>query len=127
MKGVRVMSNKKGLLLCNCQGTCPSFGNVNIFEVINRLRRDKVVDFVGVHPQLCSDDGEVFLKTLLEGKGVGNLYVAGCDPVMQKKMYRDAFEGAGFSKDAHKGVDIRNMNTDEAVEAVRKLIADSGK
>lgn len=52
------MSEKKGLLLCNCQGTCPSFGNMNVFDVINKLRRDKVVDFVGIHPQLCSDDGE---------------------------------------------------------------------
>ena len=119
------MSEKKGLLLCNCQGTCPSFGNMNIFEVINRLRREKVIDFVGIHPQLCSDDGEAFLKTLLEGKGVEKLYVAGCDPVMQKKMYRDAFEAAEFARDKHAGVDIRNMSTDEAVEAIKKMIVGS--
>ena len=118
------MSEKKGLLLCNCQGTCPSFAKMDIFEVINRLRRDKVIDFVGVHPQLCSDDGEVFLKTLLKGKEVDKLYVAGCDPVMQKKMYRDAFDDAGFSRDSHKGVDIRNMNTEEAVEAIKKMLAE---
>lgn len=117
--------SKKGLLLCNCQGTCPSFSNMNIFEVINTLRRDKVIDFVAVHPQLCSDDGDVFLKTLLEAKTVDKLYVAGCDPVMQKKMYRDAFEQAGFSSDKHKGVDIRNMSTEQAVEAIKKMVAES--
>ncbi|MGQ9463093.1 MAG: heterodisulfide reductase subunit A-like protein [Candidatus Fervidibacter sp.] len=118
------MSEKKGLLLCNCQGTCPSFENMNIFEVLNKLRRDKVVDFVAVHPQLCSDDGEAFLKVLLEGKGIDKLYVAGCDPVMQRKLFRDVFEAAGFSKDGHKGIDIRNMTTDEAVVAIKKMLAE---
>ena len=117
-----VVSETKGLLLCNCLGTCPSFDNMNVFEVVNRLRREKVVDFVGIHPQLCSDDGEVFLKTLLEGKDVDKLYVAACDPVMQKKLYKDAFEKAGFPKEGHNGVDIRNMSADEAVQAIKKMM-----
>ncbi|MBC7320211.1 heterodisulfide reductase subunit A-like protein, partial [bacterium] len=29
---------KKGVILCVCQGTCPSFQQMNIFEVLNTLR-----------------------------------------------------------------------------------------
>ena len=113
----------KGLLLCVCQGTCPSFQNMNIFEILNTVRREGLVDFVAIHPQLCADDGDNFLSTLVKSNGnIEKLYVAGCDPKMQTKMFRDAFERAGFDRIKHVGVDIRNMNTEQALEAIRKLI-----
>lgn len=116
---------KRGLLLCVCQGTCPSFHQMDIFEVLNSLRRDKLIDWVGIHPQLCADDGDVYLKELLGGaRDLDRLYVAGCDPTMQKKMFRFAFEEAGFDPAKHKGVDIRNMTTEQAIAAIKQLIAD---
>jgi heterodisulfide reductase subunit A-like polyferredoxin len=120
-------NKRKGLLLCVCQGTCPSFHQMNVFEVLNALRRDGLIDWVGVHPQLCADDGDVFLHELLSGaEGLDRLYVAGCDPRMQTKMYRSAFEAAGFDPAKHKGVDIRNMTTEQATAAIRQMIAEDG-
>ncbi|KPL69993.1 heterodisulfide reductase subunit A-like protein [Ornatilinea apprima] len=116
------MSNK-GLLLCVCQGNCPSFQQMNIFEVGNALRREKLVDYVAIHPQLCSKDGDVFLTTLLKGDSTDELYVAACDPTMQVKMFRDAMEAAGFDKQRIHGVDIRNLDTDQAVGAIKQMIA----
>lgn len=116
---------KRGLLLCVCQGTCPSFHQMDIFEVLNSLRRDKLIDWVGVHPQLCADDGDVYLKELLNGADdLDRLYVAGCDPTMQKKMFRFTFEEAGFDPAKHKGVDIRNMTSEQAIAAIKRLIAE---
>jgi len=117
-------TGKKGLLLCVCQGTCPSFHQMNIFEVLNALRREKLIDWVGIHPQLCADDGDVFLGELLSGaEHIARLYVAGCDPMMQTKMFRSAFEAGGFDPAKHKGVDIRNMTTEQAISAIKQLIA----
>ncbi|MEJ5272721.1 MAG: heterodisulfide reductase subunit A-like protein [Spirochaetota bacterium] len=113
---------KKGLILCVCQGNCPSFHKMDIFEVLNKVRREKLVDFVSLHPQLCAEDGDQYVKTLLANKDIENIYVAGCDPQMQKKMYKDAMNEAGFNPENHKGVDIRNMSTDEAFESIKKLI-----
>lgn len=113
---------KKGLLLCVCQGTCPSFQEMNIFEVGNALRREGLIDYVAVHPQLCASDGDIFLETLLEGDSTSDLYVAACDPLMQVKMFRDAMDKAGFNKDHLHGVDIRNMNTEQAVDAIKQLM-----
>ena len=115
------MANK-GLLLCVCMGTCPSFQKMNVFEVLNEIRREKLVDFVGLHPQLCADDGDKYLEVTLKGGEVDELYVAGCDPRMQQKMFRDAFEVAGFDKSKHLAVDIRNMTTEQAIEAIKRLI-----
>lgn len=113
----------KGLLLCVCQGTCPSFQKMNIFEILNNLRKENLIDFVAIHPQLCADDGDNFLSTLLKGTDdIEKLYVAGCDPKMQIKMFRDAFEKAGFDKTKLYGIDIRNMSTEEAIGAIKKLI-----
>jgi len=114
--------SKKGLILCVCQGTCPSFKKMDVFEVLNAIRREKVVDFVSLHPQLCADDGDQYLKTLLNNKDIGKLYVAACDPLMQQKMYRDAFEASGFDKANHVPLDIRNKTTEEAVSAIKELI-----
>jgi len=97
---------------------------MNIFEVLNTLRREKLIDWVGIHPQLCADDGDVYLAQLLAGApDLERLYVAGCDPTMQTKMFRFAFEAAGFDPDKHRGVDIRNMTTEQAVAAIKELIA----
>lgn len=113
---------KKGLLLCVCQGTCPSFHQMNVFEILNAIRRENLVDFVALHPQLCADDGDAYLKTLTKDEQIEKLYIAGCDPAMQRKMYRDAFEESGFDRSKHIGVDIRNMTTEQAVEAIRNMI-----
>ena len=113
---------KKGLLLCVCQGNCPSFQQMNIFEVGNAVRREKLIDYMAIHPQLCSTDGDKFLSTLLAGDSTDELYVGACDPTMQVKMFRDAFDAAGFSKEKTHGVDIRNMNTEQAVDALKNLI-----
>ncbi|MGQ9780297.1 MAG: heterodisulfide reductase subunit A-like protein [Bacillota bacterium] len=113
---------KKGLLLCVCQGTCPSFKGMDIFEVLNTIRREKLVDFVALHPQLCADDGDEFLKTLMANKDIDKLFVAGCDPRMQQKMFKSAFEEVGFDPSRHLAVDIRNMKTEEAINAIKKLI-----
>ncbi len=114
---------KKGLLLCVCQGTCPSFQQMNIFDVGNAIRRDKLVDYVAIHPQLCATDGDKFLTTLLTGGETDELYVAGCDPTMQVKMFRDALDASRFSKEHIHGVDIRNMSTEQAVDSIKTLVS----
>jgi heterodisulfide reductase subunit A-like polyferredoxin len=119
------MANR-GLLMCVCQGTCPSFQQMNIFEVGNAVRREKLIDYIAIHPQLCSTDGDTFLSTLLVGDATDELYVAACDPNMQIKMFRDALDTAGFKRENIHGVDIRNMNTEQATEAIRKMIVVSG-
>jgi len=129
-KGGISMSEKKkkrGLLFCVCLGTCPSFKDTNEYEVLNALRREKLVDWVGLHPQLCSTDGDEYLKALLNGNDIDELYVAGCDPVMQKKMFRDAFDAAGFSRDKHIGIEVRNMKTEEVIDTIKKAIQERDK
>ncbi|PMP84460.1 MAG: heterodisulfide reductase subunit A-like protein [Caldisericum exile] len=116
---------KIGLLLCVCQGICPSFHKMDIFEVLNSLRREGIFEWVGLHPQLCSDDGDKYLRELLNCAQIDQLYVAGCDPTMQKKMYRDAFEAIGFPKEKHIGVEIRNMDTQQAINAIKKAVEEN--
>ena len=113
---------KKGLILCVCQGTCPSFKKMDTMEVLNAIRRENIVDFVSLHPQLCADDGDEYLKILLDNKDIDKLYVAACDPLMQQKMFRDAFEAVGFDKSKHIAFDIRNKTTEEAVATIKEAI-----
>jgi heterodisulfide reductase subunit A-like polyferredoxin len=111
---------KEGFLFCVCQGTCPSFAKENAYEITNMVRKNYNVEFAAIHPQLCADDGDRFLKNLLKGTEIDVLYVAGCDPVMQKKMFKDSFAAVGFPETKLVGVDVRNKTTEE----VEKLISD---
>lgn len=114
--------SKKGLLLCVCQGTCPSFKGMDIFEVLNSLRRENLFDFVGIHPQLCADDGDEFLKVLLSKNKVDKIYVAGCDPKMQAKMFNQTFKQINFNPENHYAADIRNMDTEQAVKKIKEMV-----
>lgn len=116
---------KKGLLLCVCQGTCPSFQKMEPVQVLNAIRKGGLVDFVALHPQLCADDGDAYLETLMANKDIEKLFVAGCAQTMQRKMFKEAFNKAGFNPESHFGVDIRNMSTEEAASAVKKLIQEN--
>ncbi|USS39862.1 hypothetical protein NF865_05650 [Thermococcus aggregans] len=44
----------------------PSFQKMNVFEILNHFRREKKVDFVAIHPQLCATDGDNFWRVLLK-------------------------------------------------------------
>lgn len=118
------MAGKNGFILCVCQGTCPSFTKMDIFAVLSDVRREKIFGYVCLHPQLCVGDGEEFLEALLSGNQTEKLYVAACDPQMQCKMFRDAFEKVGFDKSRHIPLDIRNKTTAEAVAAIKELAAE---
>ncbi|MBP1911671.1 heterodisulfide reductase subunit A-like polyferredoxin [Thermococcus stetteri] len=118
------MTHMKGLILCVCQGTCPSFQKMNVFEILNHFRREKKVDFVALHPQLCATDGDNFWRALLKnGEDIEKLYVAGCDPVMQKKMFGWTFKELGFDDHKFIGIEIRNMTTEEAIKAIDKAMS----
>ena len=116
----------KGLILCVCQGTCPSFKKMNIFEIVNHLRRSKKVDFAVIHPQLCANDGDNFWRILLGegGSKIDRIVVAGCDPVMQRKMFGWVFKELGFDESKFIGVEIRNMTTEEAIKVIEKALED---
>ena len=107
-------------MFCVCQGTCPACAKENAYEITNMVRKDFGVEFAAIHPQLCADDGDRFLKNLLKSTEIDVLYVAGCDPVMQKKMFKDSFAAVGFPETKLVGVDVRNKTTEE----VEKLISD---
>jgi hypothetical protein len=45
--------------------------------------------------------------------------------LVQKKMFRDVFDAAGFSRDKHIGIEIRNMKTDEVIDTIKKKIQEN--
>jgi heterodisulfide reductase subunit A-like polyferredoxin len=118
---------KEGFLFCVCQGTCPSFAKENAYEITNIVRKNFNVEFAAIHPQLCADDGDRFLRNLLKGTDIDVLYVAGCDPVMQKKMFKESFAAVGFDEKKLVGADVRNKTTEEVKMQISELIEKTRK
>lgn len=113
------MSGKPRFILCNCTGECPGFKDMNFWQLLNYIRNELESEYAVLHPQLCMDDGERFLVEVLKP---GERYViGGCDPRMQKKMFRDAFEKVSISfEQAVIPLDLRMLTTEQAIEKVKQ-------
>jgi len=121
------MENVKiGFVFCVCTGKCPGFAQLDIWDFINIIRAEYPVEYAFIHPMLCDEDGERFLEVFLEKET--RYMVAGCAPVMQKKLFRDAFQKAGLdiTKDLIP-LDVRNMKLEEALDTVKEALRGAGK
>jgi heterodisulfide reductase subunit A-like polyferredoxin len=116
------MAGIKGLILCVFGGTCPSCKEMDVLKVLDAIRQEKLVDFVEYHPQICAEDGNQYLKDLLGNMSIDKLYVAGCDPLMQKKMFQKSFKAVGFDKAKLIAIDVRSLTTEQAVAGIKELI-----
>lgn len=115
------MSDKPIFVMCYCTGECPGFQSLNLWQLVNRARNEMGVEFAIVHPQLCVDDGERFWRDFAKP---GQKYlVGGCDPRMQRKMYKDALAEVGVEFDQQvTAIDLRNMETKAAISKVSETL-----
>lgn len=124
---VKLMDAKKiGFIFCVCTGKCPGFSKMDIWDFINIVRAELPVEYAFIHPMLCDEDGERFLAEFLK-KGT-TYVVAGCAPIMQKKLFKESFAKAGL--DVNKDlvpIDIRKQTTEEAVALVKKTLEELPK
>ncbi|MEM2089424.1 MAG: heterodisulfide reductase subunit A-like protein [Thermoproteota archaeon] len=88
------------------------------------MRNELDVEYAVVHPQLCVTDGDTFLRDLLKNGDKDSVYVAGgCDPRMQRKMFKDAFIEKELDFDRQVvSLDLRNMETPEAMKKVAETV-----
>ena len=116
---------KYGFILCVCTGKCPGFENLDFWDFINQVRIELPVEFGFIHPMLCDDDGDRFFADFL--KAHRKVIIAACAPNMQKKLFRDAFAGAGMSiEDDLVPIDIRKMSTEKAIALVKDTLVQLG-
>jgi len=120
------MADKPRFVMCICTGECPGFQSLDLWQLINRVRNELDVEYAIVHPQLCVDDGDRFWQDYVKP---GHTYiVGGCDPKMQRKMFKDAFAGASGAFDEQViPLDLRNMSTDDAYNKVTEAVAQLGE
>ena len=99
---------------------------MDIWDFVNIIRAEYPVEYAFVHPMLCDEDGDRFLTEFL--KKDRKYMITGCAPVMQKKLFRDAFEAAGL--DVKKDLiplDVRDMKTEDALKVVKKALEEAAE
>lgn len=113
--------SKPKFLMCICTGKCPGFSKLDLWELINMIRGELDVEYAIVHPQLCVEDGDRFLKDYIKP---GAKYIIGaCDPTMQRKMFKDAVAAVGASFDSQVvSLDLRNLETGQAFQKVKETV-----
>jgi heterodisulfide reductase subunit A-like polyferredoxin len=123
---VETGKKKIGFIFCVCTGKCPGFSKMDMWDFINIIRAEYPVEYAFIHPMLCDEDGERFLDEFL--KKNRKYLVAGCAPIMQRKLFRDSFAKAGL--DINKDlipIDARNMTTQEALALIKKTLEETTK
>ena len=121
------MAEKPRFIMCICTGECPGFAKLDLWKLINFVRNELDVEYAIVHPQLCVEDGDRFWQDYLKAGRRDIVYiVGGCDPKMQRKLFKEAFAAKGLDIERQLvSLDLRNMETSEAMkkveEAVKKL------
>lgn len=117
------MADRPRFIMCNGTGECAGFQNMNFWRLLNYVRNELPSEYAVIHPQLCVDDGDRFWAEVL--KPGARYIVAGCDPRMQKKMFRGAFEKAQIDFDRTvTPLDLRNMTAEEAMPKVKAAFDD---
>ncbi|RLI59805.1 MAG: hypothetical protein DRO93_07935 [Candidatus Thorarchaeota archaeon] len=108
-----------------CTGKCPGLEKMDIWDSINAVRMTLTVRHGVVHPQLCESDGGAYLEDVLTpGQKV---FIGGCAPAMQYKLFRDAFEKRGMDvKTDLVPIDVRDLTTEEAAEKVKTELKKHG-
>jgi hypothetical protein len=115
------MSDKPRFVMCICTGECPGFQTLELWPLMNYVRNELDVEYGVVHPQLCVDDGDRFWEDY--AKPDLTYIVGGCDPKMQRKMFKDAFEAIGGDFDRQVvPLDLRNMSTEDAMKKVAEAV-----
>jgi heterodisulfide reductase subunit A-like polyferredoxin len=125
MSEQKTSSEKKlGFIFCVCTGKCPGFKDMDMWDFVNTIRAEYPVEYAFIHPMLCDEDGDRFLEDFLRNDR--KYFIAGCAPVMQRKLFRDAFTRAGLdiTKDLV-SLDVRNMTTEKALETVKKALEEA--
>ena len=113
--------NMPRFIQCMCRGDCPGFEQLNPWDLVNYVRNEFDVEYAIIHPQLCVDDGDRFWRDMAK-PGVKYI-VGGCDPKMQRKMYKDVLAEVGVDFDTQViPLDLRNMPTQEAMKRVAEVI-----
>lgn len=110
--------------MCFCTGECPGFSKLELWKLINFVRNELDVQYAVIHPQLCVDDGDRFLKDFLKDGDKDIVYIIGaCDPRMQKKAFKDVFNEKGLDINRQLiSLDLRNMSTEEAMKKVQEAV-----
>lgn len=115
------MRGKPRFIMCICTGQCPGFKSLDLWELINFVRGELDVEYAIVHPQLCVDDGDRFIKDYI--KPDVKYIIGACDPKMQRKMFKDGFADAGGNYDNQViPLDLRNMSTEGAMNKVKEAL-----
>ena len=117
--------SKVGFVLCVCTGDCPGFATMNVWDLINQVRLALPVEWAIVHPQLCEIDGDRFVQNLIQliKENQIKYFIAGCSPNMQRKLIGHHFKEVGMDfKEWVMPLDVRNMTTDQAFDAIKKQL-----
>lgn len=116
--------SKPRFIMCFCTGECPGFAKLELWKFINYVRNTLDIEYAIIHPQLCVDDGERFLKDYLHQGNKEIVYIiGGCDPRMQRKLFKDVFIEKGLDIDKQLiSLDLRNMTTEEAIKKVEDTV-----
>ena len=114
-----------GVFVCRCGTNIASI--VDVGKVVEAVRLDPGVAYVGEHLFMCSDSALTMLLELIHQERLNRIVVASCTPRTHESLFRATIERGGLNPYLFEMVNIREqcawVHRSEREQATRKAIA----
>jgi hypothetical protein len=102
--------------------------NIDFWALAERVRLDfdDKIEFLALHPRLCEENGERFMKQVLNSEML--FITSACPEKRQEKILRDGFEKANVTMDSAHWIPI-NMaqeTTESVYNKIKTLLEKEG-
>lgn len=113
---------KNIVVFCVCQGDCPLYKNVDLFETVRKIRKSKLAYFVTINLKLCENDGLNYLETVIKSGNIDNIIVSGCSAENQNANFSAFLKKNRFDAKNFHSVEVRGKSTKSLYDEIKKAL-----
>jgi heterodisulfide reductase subunit A len=107
MRGAKSEEPKMGVILCSCSDTIGK--NIDLDRLESEVSKRRNIEFVKKHENLCTKEGQKFLKEAVESSGVERIILAGCTPRTYEETLNKGAVDAGLNPYLIEHVNLREQ------------------
>jgi len=113
---------KNVVVFCVCQGDCPLYKNIDLFETVRKIRKSNLAYFATINLKLCENDGLNYLETLIKSGNIDNIIVSGCSAENQNINFHAFLKKNRFDLKNFHSIEVKGKNTKTLYEAIKKVL-----
>ncbi len=113
---------KNIVVFCVCQGDCPFYKKVNLYELVRKIRKTNLAYFVTINLKLCEKDGLNYLETLIKSKDINNIIISACNAENQSEKFIKTFKKFAFIETSFHPIEVQGKDTAKVYNEIKAIL-----